>query len=908
MMSSRKSIGSAIFAAFVGFGAPGSGPAMAQEEARSCQALVQALAEQGHVALSGVNFDFNRASLRPDSTPALIAARDAIMTLGGDWRIEGHTDNRGNHAYNQTLSEARALAVRDWLASAGVAPGQLSAQGFSFERPIADNATDAGRAQNRRVELVGTVDRDMLGFGGPEGVDPCPDTLTPGTRAEAEAAPPPPPIAEWTGSGGQEWLPFSYIMPTALGGAEGWVGDRITMPPGTQPQACQALCLAERQCGAFSFEPAGSFFVETARCALIGYGTEMTLKRDNTYFAGGSIFASGLKPDARLLTPESEGIAQEILDDMAEIAGLRASLRIVAPESHTPEAWMDVSLEGAAPPEGYPSYLEIADLGDYIFDGWASKSYIYVHDMPDGQSGQIWVPEPGDYVLRYVIDHPTAGRHSVLEMPFSVRAGAGAGTLPAPAAGGAATRSGSVEPGIDRPGHDIAQTPLTVADPLACQALCAADATCRAWTYVNPGLQGEQAMCWTKFDIPEGLPSDCCTSGVMDQAALPQMQPASDAQASLSFPMVVTPGEVFTVTYGGPLLSGDWIDMITPGNDADMSGGWGWDWATGGPIALTAPAQEGEYVLRYVAEDPSRGRIVLAAEPLVVRAQTPVSVTPSDIVHRCEGSGFEPCEIRDAGNDLVFNLMPGYGTTAPLRYRTAAGVEAARPGFELVRLSDGAYIASVNPHQIADAHCLPAGMDTVCVIDASTEMDQLASFALVGSLGTLTAFEAAGMGEDGDLAEPGDLQGVWVMRVFAPGTAENDRSFAVVELIQDAGDPSADGSFTISPDFARLPSASGNAQASLAGDRLNLVLDAGDGQGLVFGAASYGEGAYKGEMHLAGQPGAGSGEAILFRVAGPGEDWRGEAWMHGEVDGMEAAMQMSRQVIGELLGDAAPED
>lgn len=909
--------GGALLATLIGLGVF-TAAAAAQENARSCQALVQTLAQEGRVALSGVNFDFNRASLRPDSLPALIAARDAILTLGGSWGIEGHTDNVGSRTYNQTLSEARALAVRDWLVSAGVPASQVSAQGFSFDRPVADNGTDAGRARNRRVELVGTVAPDMLGFGGPETADPCPDTLTPGTRiadaqAAVEGAPPPPAIADWAGSGGQEYLPFSYLMATAQGGGAGWGGDRITLPPGTQPQACQALCQAEAHCAAFSFEPAGSHFVETARCVLIGYGTEVNLQRDNTYLDGGVFAASGLKPDARLLTPESEAVAEQILADMAEIAALRAAVRIAAPESHAPEAWMDIAIEGAVPGDAYHSYLEIAELGDYAFDWRNSRSSLFVHDMADGRSGRIWVPEPGDYALRYVINHPTAALHSIVEQPFSVRTAAsfgGAGTaIVAPGGTVAPARSGTVEPGIDRPGHDLAQTPLAEADPLACQALCAADAQCRAWTYVAPGRQGEQAVCWTKFDIPEGWPNDCCISGVMDQAAAPQSQPATEPRASLSFPMVVAPGEVFTVAFTGPLLSGDWIDMITPGNDADMSGGWGWAWATGAPVALTAPAEAGDYVLRYVAEDPARGRTVLAAEPLAVRAPAPMIVETSDLAHRCEGRGFEPCEIRDAANDLVFHLMPGYGTTAALRYRTAAGIEAVRPSFDLVRLHDGVLVASVNPRQAIHSLCLPAAADTVCLDGAAAEADQLAGFALVGSLGTLAAaHETKGMGDAGDLAEPGMLQGVWVMRVFAPGTPDNDRSVAVVELIQDAGDPRADGSFRSSPDFPLLASASGNAIASLAGDQINLVLESGDDWTLVYNAQSYGGDAYKGELHLGGQPGAGSGEAILSRVAGPGEDWHGEPWMHGEPDGLEAAMQMGRQAMGELLGSAAPED
>ena len=68
--------------------------------------------------------------------------------------IEGHTDNAGTPAHNQTLSEARAQAVVANLVGAGIAASRLTAAGFGQSKPVADNATDEGRAQNRRVELV----------------------------------------------------------------------------------------------------------------------------------------------------------------------------------------------------------------------------------------------------------------------------------------------------------------------------------------------------------------------------------------------------------------------------------------------------------------------------------------------------------------------------------------------------------------------------------------------------------------------------------------------------------------------------------------------------------------------------------------------------------------------------------
>jgi OOP family OmpA-OmpF porin len=79
-------------------------------------------------------------------------------------RVEGHTDNAGTAAYNRVLSQHRAESVMKWLVARGIAPARLTAQGFGPERPIDDNATEAGRRNNRRVEfhIVGEADAPPL--------------------------------------------------------------------------------------------------------------------------------------------------------------------------------------------------------------------------------------------------------------------------------------------------------------------------------------------------------------------------------------------------------------------------------------------------------------------------------------------------------------------------------------------------------------------------------------------------------------------------------------------------------------------------------------------------------------------------------------------------------------------------
>jgi OOP family OmpA-OmpF porin len=113
------------------------------------------LAKACHIALYGVLFDFNKSTLQPSSDATLQPAAN-IMTADKTLKLEiqGHTDNVGNDAYNQTLSDARANAVVTWLTQHGVAADRLTAKGYGKTRPVADNGSDEGRAKNRRVEIA----------------------------------------------------------------------------------------------------------------------------------------------------------------------------------------------------------------------------------------------------------------------------------------------------------------------------------------------------------------------------------------------------------------------------------------------------------------------------------------------------------------------------------------------------------------------------------------------------------------------------------------------------------------------------------------------------------------------------------------------------------------------------------
>ncbi len=113
------------------------------------------LTTQCHVALYGVLFDFNKATLQsasdgPLGQVAALMAADPSLKI----EVQGHTDNVGGDDYNQKLSDARSNSVMTWLTQHGVAAARVTAKGYGKTRPIADNNTDEGRMKNRRVEIA----------------------------------------------------------------------------------------------------------------------------------------------------------------------------------------------------------------------------------------------------------------------------------------------------------------------------------------------------------------------------------------------------------------------------------------------------------------------------------------------------------------------------------------------------------------------------------------------------------------------------------------------------------------------------------------------------------------------------------------------------------------------------------
>ncbi|MCU0233697.1 MAG: OmpA family protein [Thermoanaerobaculales bacterium] len=105
----------------------------------------------------GVSFDVGSAAIKPQFYPALDRVAETLRQYENTViEVAGHTDSTGSMEMNQRLSENRANAVRSYLVSRGVSPNRISAVGYGKTRPIADNGTAAGRAQNRRVEIIVT--------------------------------------------------------------------------------------------------------------------------------------------------------------------------------------------------------------------------------------------------------------------------------------------------------------------------------------------------------------------------------------------------------------------------------------------------------------------------------------------------------------------------------------------------------------------------------------------------------------------------------------------------------------------------------------------------------------------------------------------------------------------------------
>jgi outer membrane protein OmpA-like peptidoglycan-associated protein len=118
--------------------------------------LAKTLADKGSASIYGILFDTGKATIKPESEKTLATIAEVLTKARGlTLEIQGHTDNVGSKATNRKLSTDRAAAVKSYLVQKhGIAADRLTTAGFADDDPVADNASEAGRAKNRRVELV----------------------------------------------------------------------------------------------------------------------------------------------------------------------------------------------------------------------------------------------------------------------------------------------------------------------------------------------------------------------------------------------------------------------------------------------------------------------------------------------------------------------------------------------------------------------------------------------------------------------------------------------------------------------------------------------------------------------------------------------------------------------------------
>lgn len=106
------------------------------------------------MVLRNVNFDFDRATIRPDAVAVLDAAVETLKTEAGiKVVVEGHTDSKGTEAYNVNLAQRRAQSVKQYLVKRGISSARIATEGIGESQPVASNDSEDGRSQNRRVEL-----------------------------------------------------------------------------------------------------------------------------------------------------------------------------------------------------------------------------------------------------------------------------------------------------------------------------------------------------------------------------------------------------------------------------------------------------------------------------------------------------------------------------------------------------------------------------------------------------------------------------------------------------------------------------------------------------------------------------------------------------------------------------------
>jgi outer membrane protein OmpA-like peptidoglycan-associated protein len=120
-----------------------------------CPEVSEEVVKQLNDYAKSILFDTGKSTIKQVSFGTLVSIKSVMNEYpNARFRIEGHTDSTGSLALNERLSKERAAAVKDYLIANGVDASRLESEGFGPSRPVADNKTAAGRAQNRRTEVV----------------------------------------------------------------------------------------------------------------------------------------------------------------------------------------------------------------------------------------------------------------------------------------------------------------------------------------------------------------------------------------------------------------------------------------------------------------------------------------------------------------------------------------------------------------------------------------------------------------------------------------------------------------------------------------------------------------------------------------------------------------------------------
>ncbi len=143
----------------------GAGALIGREMDKQAETLQEDLGESAEVErigegiavtfASGILFDFDSDGLRPEAESNLQELAESLVEYPNtEVHVVGHTDSRGDDDYNLRLSQRRAQAAANYLLAEGITPQRVRTQGVGETEPIADNETEAGRQENRRVEIA----------------------------------------------------------------------------------------------------------------------------------------------------------------------------------------------------------------------------------------------------------------------------------------------------------------------------------------------------------------------------------------------------------------------------------------------------------------------------------------------------------------------------------------------------------------------------------------------------------------------------------------------------------------------------------------------------------------------------------------------------------------------------------